>query len=209
MKISGKTFVALLAMAMAQAAARVGADKAAFWELHQKTERDVLELAAAVEEAFAYRCEASTLDDCVQGNYDACKSSFPNPICLESTAGDDLYHREPCAFDIATESESESECGAVWDLTVSSISVPSSSDTMDPDPDVAESVCFSKALDTFFVDKAIEDQDFWAQRGMVGPPWMYFGSTSGVSRMYPARPQEVCRNDDAGDELYDPRKQPW
>lgn len=208
------TFVALLAMTVAtKVGAAPGGTNAAFFRVKEKAERDVLELATAVEQAFDARCDLGTLHGCVGANYDACASAFPNPICLAPSDSGDLYQRDDQCGVTTTNGQTatESECGAVWDFTVSSVtfppSPPPSTNTMTTmDPDVAESVSFSHDLDAFFIEKTITDHFYWVEHGMVAAPWMYFGATTGVTRMYPARAQEFC-NSDAG--AYDPREQPW
>jgi von Willebrand factor type A domain len=73
------------------------------------------------------------------------------------------------------------------------------------DPSVVEAICFSRRLDSWFVQKRANDADFW--KGLLQsrePPLnsMFFGSHHGPFRIYPARQSPDC-----GD--YDARLRPW
>ena len=69
------------------------------------------------------------------------------------------------------------------------------------DPQLIESICFSRYLDDWFVSKREADSSYWRSLG-VEPRAMYFGSQNGIFRIYPARQSEECG-------VYDPRVRPW
>ena len=69
------------------------------------------------------------------------------------------------------------------------------------DPQLIESVCFTRTLDDWFVRKREADSDFWDGLG-VEPRSMYFGSHNGAFRIFPGRQSEQCG-------VYDPRLRPW
>lgn len=66
---------------------------------------------------------------------------------------------------------------------------------------VIETICYSKQLDPWFVNKHKEDNDFWGAVGIEDPSF-FFGSQDGIFRIFPARHSKVCGE-------YDPRVRPW
>jgi len=183
-----------------------------FWDMISLAETTVLELAKETEKAYEYRCEAETIQDCTHGSFEGCRSAFPRPVCLVVEDDDHLYWRSEC----------NTNCGAVWDFTTSSISFPplaattdavnKSSSSYDDDRnihngrsrmlDITESVCFTKTVDEFFVSKSMADQFVWKDMGLDFPPMMTVGINNGVARSYPAQSELLCNS-------YDPRQQPW
>ncbi len=69
------------------------------------------------------------------------------------------------------------------------------------DPKLIETLCFTRPLDDWFVQKREQDSQFWKSYGMDFPS-MYFGSNNGAFRIYPARHTDKCGS-------YDPRIRPW
>ena len=69
------------------------------------------------------------------------------------------------------------------------------------DPSIIESICTTQELDTWFQNRHAQDEEYWNDLG-VGPRSMYFGSTTGAFRIYPARQSSTCG-------VYDPRVRPW
>ncbi|CAB9520529.1 channel subunit alpha-2/delta [Seminavis robusta] len=157
-----------------------------FNELQWKLETDVLELRTAVEEAYLSRCDPSTLQSCQRGNFDACDSSFPNPVC---PVGED-FSLQVCA----------DGCSSKYDYSVSTVSFPPFPGSRD-DPAVLQDICFSRKLDSYFVNKYEADKSFWDKYG-IDVPSMHLGMTTGAFRIYPARANETCN-------AYDPRVRPW
>ena len=157
-----------------------------FNELQYKLEGDVLELRQAVEDAYQNRCDPSTLQSCHRSNFEACTSTFPNPVC---PAGED-FSFEACA----------TGCGAKWDYSVSTINFPPFPGSRD-DPAVLEDICFSRSVDSYFADKYEADRAYWANYGIDNPS-MHIGMASGAFRIYPARVNATYNN-------YDPRVRPW
>jgi hypothetical protein len=49
-----------------------------------KLESDVRAFRDIIEGANGARCEANTLEECNQGNFNDCDSTFPNQVCLKA-----------------------------------------------------------------------------------------------------------------------------
>ena len=64
-----------------------------------------------------------------------------------------------------------------------------------------ESICFSRYLDEWFVNKRAAGADYWKSLN-IQPRDMYFGSHTGAFRIFPARQSQTCG-------VYDPRLRPW
>lgn len=60
---------------------------------------------------------------------------------------------------------------------------------------------FTQILDKWLIQKRNDDIEFWTTLG-VEPNGYFFGSHTGIDRVYPARHSEVCGE-------YDPRTRPW
>ena len=94
---------------------------------------------------------------------------------------------------------------ALWDKTISTVSIPGSltgAPLDNPsDPEVTETACYSRLAESFMVEKYKSDEEYWAQYD-VQPSWTYFGAHNGLFRKIPAVHEEVC-----GD--FDPRRRPW
>jgi hypothetical protein len=163
-----------------------------FDQLQKKVEQDVLQLRNIAEKAYLNRCDTETLERCYMANYNGCASSFPVPECL---VGDE-FKFDQCV-------SSQSSCSSLWDMSVSDVRWPSSRSEEELDPAVVESICFSQAMDDYFVTKTETDRSFWEDNFNINPPWMHFGSASGAFRIYPARQQEDCPGN------FDPRLRPW
>jgi len=176
---SSTSFCALLVF-------KVQAGEEEFNELQYKLEADVLELRQAVEDAYENRCDPSTFDKCSRGNYDSCVSSFPDPVC---PAGEDF------ALDVCAD-----DCSTTRDYSTSVVSFPPFPGSRD-DSDVVGDICFSKSLDSYFIQKYEVDKAYWANYGIDNPS-MHVGMPSGAFRIYPARFNETCN-------AYDPRVRPW
>jgi len=161
--------------------------------LIDKMENDVLELAEQVEEAFQDRC-TTALNDCSYNNYDSCVSQFLSPTCYKS---DEL---------VTTCSSGPSDsCAALFDFNSSNVILPSEiadgKDGNPTNPQVIESVCYTRQLDSFFSQKRRTDADYWRSFGVESPP-MFFGSQEGMFRIFPGRHFENCGS-------FDPRVRPW
>lgn len=168
-------------------------DEAKFNVLVAKIEDDAKELARKVEEVYSKRCDVSHLSNCVDSNYDHCLSRFPAVTCPADAA-----FRTPNCGD-------HESCSALYSYQVSSVALPAEEiKTLDGNPtdvQVIETVCFTKDLDEYFVAKLEADANFWKEFGGQ-PSAMYFGSTTGAFRIFPARQYPACGQ-------YDPRIRPW
>jgi len=170
-----------------------GAGTADLELLIDKMENDVLELAEQVEEAFQDRC-TTALNDCSYNNYDSCVSQFLSPTCYKS---DEL---------VTTCSSGPSDsCAALFDFNSSNVVLPleiaNGIDGNPTNPQVIESVCYTRQLDEFFLNKRSTDMQYWRSFGVDSPP-MFFGSQEGMFRIFPGRHYEKCG-------AYDPRVRPW
>jgi hypothetical protein len=84
-----------------------------FKEMRDKMEVDVSELAAAVEEAYAKRCEANIIYECEKANYLDCIASFPNQECR----GGLDYSSPSC--DGSGDNNSTAMCSSFYDFSTS------------------------------------------------------------------------------------------
>lgn len=152
----GASFLKIKGCAQAQSG-EVRFNEAKFSEMVEKVEADVLELARKVEELYQNRCEATLLADCYQGNYHNCMSSYPQETC----PGGPDFDTPECGMD--------QSCSALYSFSVSSVSLPSGSvdfvSRNPTDPQIIETICFTKGLDDYFVQKRAEDEAFWSQIG--------------------------------------------
>ena len=128
-------------------------NKDKFKEMLQKGDADVLELARKVAELYKSRCDTTLLSDCNQGNYHNCMSSFPQETCMGGPDFDTL----DCGMD--------QTCSALYSFSVTSVSLPSGSldyvSRNPTDPLIIETICFTKGLDDYFVQKRDQDKAFW------------------------------------------------
>ena len=94
---------------------------------------------------------------------------------------------------------------ALWDKTLSTVSLPSAladAPLDNPsDPEIVESACYTRLAEPYMIDKYQRDEQYWAKYN-VQPSWTYFGAHNGLFRKVPAIHQEVCG-------VYDPRRRPW
>ena len=170
-------------------------DEERFKELVEKIEENVRELARKVEQLYPIRCNEFFMSACTKANYDHCLSSFPNPSC----PGGDAFHNSACG-EASTCSASYSYDSSVVILN-ERLTSDEENNNIPQDPQVIESICFSRPLDEYFITKRNEDKEYWKGWGSE-PSAMYFASHTGAMRMYPARTYSTC-----GD--YDPHVRDW
>jgi len=158
----------------------------------ERMESDVLALRDEIERVYQYRCDLSTLDDCGYNNYNDCSSTYPIEECIVQN-------------DYALQCGDGKACTASWDKSQSEISIPASlaleTGGNPSDPEIIESVCYTKLAEPYLVEKLERDTDFWANYN-VTPSWTYFGAHNGMFRQIPASHREECGS-------YDPRRRPW
>ena len=53
-------------------------------QILQQMESDVLAFRDAMEGYASSRCDAATLSECSQSNYNDCSSSYPNQVCMKA-----------------------------------------------------------------------------------------------------------------------------
>mmetsp|Transcript_23735 Transcript_23735/g.40561 ORF Transcript_23735/g.40561 Transcript_23735/m.40561 type:complete len:737 (-) Transcript_23735:568-2778(-) len=149
-----------------------------------KIERDALDFRDEMKRAYYARCNAQTLSECEGGNFYDCASVFPNQQCM---AVDELV---------------VSACGACngwWDKTTSHVSSPAAVNLSDPD--IIQTVCYSRLAEPYMVEKFKRDEQYWAKYN-VYPSYTYFAAHNGIYRQIPGRHQKQCG-------AFDPRRRPW
>eukprot|EP00522_Entomoneis_paludosa_P017429 CAMPEP_0172452664 /NCGR_PEP_ID=MMETSP1065-20121228/10246_1 /TAXON_ID=265537 /ORGANISM="Amphiprora paludosa, Strain CCMP125" /LENGTH=683 /DNA_ID=CAMNT_0013204755 /DNA_START=144 /DNA_END=2195 /DNA_ORIENTATION=+ len=196
MSLRRPTLSLFLFMASLAPAMPASFDEIKFNALVTKLKADAFEFASEVERLYVDRCSDETINTCSGSNFGEClEDGYPNEECL----GGPNYVIEDCA------SEQVSSCAAKWDQSVSTVRIPEESaiglDGNPTDPKLIESICFTRNLDDWFVQKREADKAFWNDLG-VEPRSMYFGSHNGAFRIFPARQSEQCGQ-------YDPRLRPW
>jgi Mg-chelatase subunit ChlD len=176
----------------------VHADEFRLLAMMTKMELDTTNFAKHMEDLISKssseKCELLTT--CSEKNYDGCVSEFPSTQC----PGKD-YSIKECG------SGKEGGCGGLFDFTVSSVSLaPSARTTLGNEENhVIDDVCTSLEGENYMIDESNKSQTFWNEEYGVNIPWMYYGSSNGVFRMYPAATDNCVDNDST----YDPRVRPW
>jgi hypothetical protein len=90
-------------------------NEAKFEELVAKMEADVMELARAVEDVYATRCDFDvTVNSCGHANYGDCISMFPNQQCRGG-----LDYSSPNCNGSGDNSSSATKCSSFFDFSVS------------------------------------------------------------------------------------------
>ena len=84
-----------------------------FDDMVLKMEMDVIDLARAVEEAYAKKCELDTINECEQGNYLDCIASFPKQECRGG-----LDYSSPLCNGSGNNS-STTNCSSFYDFSIS------------------------------------------------------------------------------------------
>jgi len=170
----------------------VNAGEQQFLELVEKVEADVLEMAEEVRRLYKDRC-TTALEDCHKNNYHECVTSYPDQTC---PGGEQLGDKK-CGDDVT--------CSRLWDYSVSRVSLPAAiangPHENPTDPEVVETICFSRKLDEWFKKKHTQEESYWKTYGLETPP-MYFGAHNGAYRIYPAYRLDECGS-------YDPTQRPW
>jgi Mg-chelatase subunit ChlD len=169
-------------------ASAFGLNTARFEEVVAKLESHVLEYRDFMESLYLEkRCDETSLMECQAANYDESYSALPNPTC---PSGPD-FSIPLCGLG--------DECSGYVDFTKSVYRIAPGTDVTDPL--VIESVCFSRFMDDWLIQRNEQDRAFW-EKIQVQPRAMYFGSTSGAFRIYPGRHSEQRG-------IYDPTIRPW
>mmetsp|Transcript_6412 Transcript_6412/g.13432 ORF Transcript_6412/g.13432 Transcript_6412/m.13432 type:complete len:665 (-) Transcript_6412:123-2117(-) len=156
-------------------------------EIVSKLKADTLSFRDELERVYSDRCSAETLTDCAKGSYSDCTSAFPGQeVCMDPSQ--------------------ECNANAFWDKTVTKVSIPAAlavGEGGNPtDPELVETVCYSRVVEPYLVEKFARDEEYWGQYGVSRPGGSYFGAHNGIFRQIPANYQQTCG-------LYDPRLRPW
>ena len=155
---------------------------------------DIIELRNEVESSITTRCDS--IRGCRKSSYDECQSKYTS---LQSCPGKSQLGI------VFSECGAGERCNGLIDYAVSTVRIPENlaqgPDRNPTNPAVIEDVCMTIPTQRWMVKKYNEERTFWSSLG-VAPPQMYFGSDTGVFRIYPARQSEECGK-------YDPRSRPW
>lgn len=155
---------------------------------------DVIELRNEVESSIANRCDS--IRGCLRASYDECQSSYTELQTCPSESELGI---------VFTVCGAGTRCNGLIDYSVSTVRIPENlaqGPNRNPtNPAVIEDVCMTLPTQRWMVSKYWEEKSFWSSLG-VARPQMYFGSDTGVFRIYPARQSEECGK-------YDPRTRPW
>ena len=121
-------------------------------ELFKEKELRALALANLVSNEYEKRC-GSSLGGCAASSYDNCVTAFPAQTCPA-----DAIKIPACA---GCGENSEDAGAAFFDYTVSTVRLPAAVSTGDDNApatdEAAEAICYTRALDDFFVSKNSED----------------------------------------------------
>lgn len=155
---------------------------------------DVLELRNEIEASISGRCDS--IRGCYKSSYDECRSQYTtNQVC---PSFEQLGYAIP-------ECGSGKRCNGLFDSTITTVRMPNSirngKNGNPTNPEVVEAICYTRTAERWMVQKSQDDEDVWNNLG-VSPPQMYFGSSTGVFRIFPARQSRECGQ-------YDPRLRPW
>jgi len=129
-------------------------------------------------------------------NFDGCASSLLTPTC----PGGSDFASSACG--------NGTQCGAIYDFNTTTLRIAPGSyylNNLEPsNVEVKDSVCYSLLAESYMLNYTEASRDFWKQYS-VAPPSMYYGSDSGVFRIYPANPKQCPSKYNT----YDPRLRPW
>ena len=155
---------------------------------------DVIEFRNQVESSIARRCDS--IRGCFKSSYDECQSAYTK---LQSCPSEKEFG---IVFSLCG---AGSRCNGLIDYSVSTVRIPENlarGPNRNPiNPAVIEDICMTLPTQRWMIEKNIEEESFWSSIG-VARPQMYFGSDTGVFRIYPARQSQECGQ-------YDPRTRPW
>jgi hypothetical protein len=160
----------------------------------QRLNSDVIELRNKVESSISRRCDS--IAGCYKSSFDECRSEYTS---LQQCPSLELlgYAIPECG--------SGMKCNGLFDTTITTVRLPSNLATgVDGNPtnaEVIEAVCYTRSAEKWMVKKYNEDKQLWKSLN-VSSPRMYFGSSTGVFRVFPATHSRECGT-------YDPRVRPW
>lgn len=164
----------------------VGLDIDLFNEVVAEFDSEVLAVRDFLEKIYLdSRCNATVLAECEASNYHECTSALANPTCPTSP---DFIIRE-CGGE---------GCSGWKDDTKSIYRVAPGANLSDPH--VIETICYSRLMDEWLIQRAQEKKAVWERLG-VAPRATYFG-TKEIFRMYPGIHSKKCG-------VYESSLRPW
>lgn len=156
---------------------------------------DVIELRNEIEKAISGRCDS--IRGCYKTNFDECQSNYTRQQTCPSFAN--IGYAVP-------ECGTGNNCNGLFDYSITTVRIPQNlrtgKDGNPTNPEVIEAVCYTRTAQRWMVKKYNEDKDIWSKDLNVSSPQMFFGSSTGVFRIFPARQSKECGQ-------YDPRLRPW
>jgi hypothetical protein len=160
----------------------------------QRLNSDVIALRNEVESSISRRCDS--IEGCYKSSFDECRAEYTNRQQCPSL--------EVLGYAIP-ECGSGTICNGLIDSTITTVRLPANLATgVNGNPanaEVIEAVCYSRSAEKWMVTKYNEDKQLWKSLNTTSPR-MYFGSSTGVFRVFPATHSRVCGT-------YDPRVRPW
>jgi len=160
----------------------------------QRLNSDVIALRNEVESSISRRCDS--IEGCYKSSFDECRS--------EHTSRQQCPSLELLGYAIP-ECGSGKNCNGLIDSTITTVRLPANLATgVNGNPanaEVIEAVCYSRSAEKWMVTKYNEDKQLWKSLNTTSPR-MYFGSSTGVFRVFPATHSRECGT-------YDPRVRPW
>eukprot|EP00977_Amphora_coffeiformis_P008296 scaffold1878_cov170-Amphora_coffeaeformis.AAC.9 len=160
--------------------------------LVDKLEHDVMEFGQQLEMFHTGRCREESLQQGIRGNYDECRSNYPNEECL----GGESFHLASC------QDQDSDFCSGLYDFSVSTVRLPG--EILDgnlTEDRVLETISYTQQMDEWLQSKRAAEKDFWQEMGVEPRAW-HFGSATGAFRIWPGRQSRECG-------MYDPRTRPW
>lgn len=160
----------------------------------QRLSSDVIELKNVVESSISNRCDS--IRGCYKTSYDECQSKYTKRQSCPSIY-DIGYAIPECGRGV--------NCNGLFDHTITTVRLPANiangPNGNPKNPEVIEAVCYTRTAQRWMVQKYNQDKNLWKSLNVTSPQ-MYFGSSTGVFRIFPARQSRECG-------VYDPRLRPW
>ena len=140
---------------------------------------DVIELRNEIESSISNRC--NSIRGCYKSSFDECQSEYTTR--QQCPSGEELGFAIPdCGSGI--------KCNGLYDYSVTTVRLPANlaigPDKNPTNPNAIEAICYTRTAQSWMVRKYNQEKSFWKSIG-VSSPQMYFGSSTGVFRIFPAR----------------------
>ena len=155
---------------------------------------DVIALRNEIERSISNRC--ASIRGCYKSSYGECQSEYTTQQTCPSI--------DEIGFAIS-DCGSGKRCNGLFDKSITTVRIPATLATGEngnpTNPEVVEAICYTRTAQAWMVNKYNQDKEVWKSLG-VDSPQMFFGSSTGVFRIFPARQSRECGS-------FDPRLRPW